>query len=70
MSQQQTQEYLLNRIIDKITEYYIADNAVSLEEALYRIYNSKIYSMLKNEDCILLSQSPSYIYSMMSKESL
>ena len=68
MSKEQTREYLLNRIVDKLTEFYIADTGKTIEDALHRVYNSKIYEALTQPDSYLVSQSPSYLYYMMMAE--
>ena len=68
MSKEQTREYLLNRIVDKITEFYIADTGMQIEDALHKVYNSKIYEALTKPDSYLVSQSPSYLYCLMMTE--
>ena len=68
MNKEQIREYLLNRIVDKLTEFYIADTGRTIEDALYRVYNSRIYEALTQPDSYLLFQSPSYLYYLMMAE--
>lgn len=65
MSNQQIREYLINNIVDKLIEFYMADNSVSLQEALEVIYSSKTYDMLLVHDSYLPSQSPDYVYELL-----
>lgn len=68
MSDQQTREYLINRIVDKLTEFYMVDNNVSLQEALNKIYSSRAYDLLLAPDSYLTSQSPDYVYELLKTE--
>ena len=68
MSKEQTREYLLNRIIDKLTEFYIADTGKTMEDALHRVYNSRIYEAIVHPDSYLVSQSPAYLSCLMMAE--
>lgn len=65
MSNQQIREYLINNIVDKLTEFYMNDNNVSLQEAMMVIYSSKTYDMLLAPDSYLPSQSPDYVYELL-----
>lgn len=68
MSEQQKREYLINRIVDKLTEFYLADYGVSLSEALDKVYSSKTYDLLLKPDSFLTSQSPEYVYELLKSE--
>ena len=68
MSDLQIREYLINRIIDKLTEYYMTDNNVSLEESLDKVYSSNIYDLLLAPGSYLPSQSPDYVYDLLKAE--
>lgn len=68
MSDQQKREYLINRIVDKLTEFYLADNDVSLKEAMDKVYSSKTYDLLLKPDSYLTSQSPDYVYELLKSE--
>lgn len=68
MSSQQTREYLINRIVDKLAEFYVTDTGKTIEEALHLVYNSKIYEALTLPGSYLVSQSPSYLYCLMMNE--
>jgi len=61
-------EYLVNRIVDKLTEFYIMDTGKTIEDALNRVYGSKVYKALIQPDSYLVSQSPSYLYFLMMAE--
>lgn len=68
MSEQQKREYLINRIVDKLTEFYLADNEVSLSEALDKVYSSRTYELLHMPGSFLTSQSPEYVYELLKSE--
>lgn len=68
MSKDQIREYLLNHIVDKLTEFYIADTGKTLEDALQKVYCSKIYIALNQPDSYLISKSPAYLYYLMMAE--
>ena len=68
MSDLQIREYLINRIIDKLTEYYMTDNNASLKEALNKVYSSSTYDLLLTPGSYLTSQSPDYVYEMLKSE--
>jgi len=68
MNKSQIREYLLNRIVDKLTEFYIADIGKTIEEALHKVYCSRIYEALVQPGSYLISESPSHLYCMMMVE--
>jgi len=68
MSEKQIKEYLLNRIVDKLTEFYIADTGKPIEDALNKVYCSRIYDALTQTDSYLTSESPSHLYYLMMAE--
>ena len=68
MIAQNQKEFLINRIVDKLTEFLIIDSNVNLTDALKVVYNSKVYQQLQDSDCGLYAQSPSYIYELLKQE--
>ncbi len=68
MIEQNQKEFLINRIVDKLTEFLVVDSAIDLTDALKVIYNSKIYQQLQDIDGDLYIQSPSYIYELLKQE--
>ena len=68
MIEQNQKEFLINRIVDKLTEYLIVDSAIDLTDALKLVYNSKVYQQLQDIDGDLYVQSPSYIYELLKQE--
>ena len=68
MIAQNQKEFLINRIVDKLTEFLVIDSNVNLTDALKVVYNSKVYQQLQDSDCGLYAQSPSYIYELLREE--
>ena len=68
MSENQIQDYLVNRIVDQLTTFLIEDKGVSISEALEKVYSSHVYDLLQIKEGDLFSQSPSYVYEMLKKE--
>lgn len=68
MIEQNQKEFLINRIVDKLTEFLVVDSAIDLADALKVVYNSKIYRQLQDIDGDLYIQSPSYIYELLKQE--
>lgn len=68
MIAQNQKEFLINRIVDKLTEFLVVDSAIDLTDALKVVYSSKIYQQLQDTDGDLYVQSPSYIYELLKQE--
>ena len=68
MTAQVQRDFLVNYIVDKLTEYLVADNNMELVDALKTVYQSKVYQLLQDEEGGLHTQSPSYIYELLLKE--
>ena len=68
MTKEQINKYLVNRAVDKMTEYLIQDYHISLEQALDFIYNSDTYQKLENKETGLYIESPAYIYQLLNNE--
>lgn len=67
MTAQAKREFLIAYIVDRLTEYLIEDNDISLDQALKLVYRSNVYQQLLNVDGELYIQSPSYVYELLKK---
>lgn len=61
-------DFLINRIVDQLTEFVMVDFDLTLSLALKKVYQSKVYHLLQVDDTDLYTQSPSYIYEILKKE--
>ena len=68
MIAQNQKEFLINRIVDKLTEFLVIDSSIGLADALKVVYNSKVYQQLQDSEGDLYVQSPSYIYELLKQE--
>ena len=68
MIAQNQKEFLINRIVDKLTEFLVIDLSIDLTDALKVVYNSKVYQQLQDSEGDLFVQSPSYIYELLKQE--
>ena len=68
MIAQNQKEFLINRIVDKLTEFIVIDSSIDLTDALKVVYNSKVYQQLQDSEGDLYVQSPSYIYELLKQE--
>lgn len=68
MIAQNQKEFLINRIVDKLTEFIVIDSSIDLTDALKIVYNSKVYQQLQDSEGDLYVQSPSYIYELLKEE--
>ena len=68
MIAQNQKEFLINRIVDKLTEFLVIDSSIGLIDALKVVYNSKVYQQLQDSEGDLFVQSPSYIYELLKQE--
>ena len=68
MTAQVQKDFLVNHIVDKLTEYLVTDNTLELADALKIVYQSKTYQRLQDMDGSLYIQSPSYVYELLQKE--
>ena len=68
MIAQNQKEFLINRIVDKLTEFLVIDSSIGLTDALKVVYNSKVYQQLLDSESDLYVQSPSYIYELLKQE--
>lgn len=68
MTAQVQKDFLVNHIVDKLTEYLVTDNSLELADALKMVYQSKTYQQLQDTDGDLYIQSASYVYELLQKE--
>lgn len=68
MIPQNPKAFLVNRIVDQLTEFVIHDYDMGLSDALKIVYQSKVYQWLTDTDGYLHSQSPSYVYELLKQE--
>ena len=68
MTAQVQRDFLINHIVDQLTEFLIIDNNMEVVDALKIVYQSNTYRQLQDEDGGLYIQSPSYIYELLQKE--
>lgn len=68
MTAQVQKDFLVNHIVDKLTEYLVTDNSLELADALRMVYQSKTYQQLQDTDGDLYIQSASYVYELLLKE--
>ena len=68
MTAQVQKDFLVNHIVDKLTEYLVTDNSLELADALKMVYQSKTYQQLQDTEGELYSQSASYVYELLQKE--
>lgn len=59
--------YLTNYALSELVMYVIEDTGCSIEEAMERVYNSKMMTALQDEEGELYVQSPAYLYELMNE---
>lgn len=68
MTAQVQRDFLINHIVDCLTEFLVTDHNMELTDALKIVYQSKTYQQLQDEDGGLYPQSPSYVYELLQSE--
>lgn len=68
MGNEQIRNYLVAQIVDEMTAFLMADSGLGIAEALDAIYNSETYAKLMDAGTDIYTQSPSYVYELLSKE--
>lgn len=68
MTAQVQRDFLINHIVDRLTEYLVLDRDIDLAEALKIVYNSRVYLQLQDAEGGLYAQSPSYVYELLKQE--
>ena len=68
MTAQVQKDFLVNHIVDRLTEFLVMDNNLELADALKIVYHSKTYQQLQDVDGGLYIQSSSYVYELLKNE--
>ena len=69
MTTQAQKDFLVNHIVDRLTEFLVVDNSLELADALKTVYQSKTYQRLQDVDGSLYVQSPSYVKDFLRERS-
>lgn len=59
--------YLTNYVLSELVKYVMEDTDCSIEEAMERVYNSRLMTALQDEEGELYVQSPAYLYDLMEQ---
>lgn len=68
MKKEQINKFLIDRIIDKMTEFLVQDYGLGIDQAIDFVYNSDTYQKLVNTKTGLYTQSPAYVYQLLECE--
>ena len=63
-------QFIINSDVERMAQYLIEDNGVTIINALDMIYNSQIYQKLQDRKTGLYLYSPAYIYNYLKEEIL
>lgn len=64
----QIRDYLVSNTIDKMVEFLIVNENLSLDQAMDMVYSSDTIKKLQNVEGELFVQSPDYVYELFKKE--
>ena len=67
-TKEQIREYLISNAINKMVEYTMEEESLSLEQAMDIVYRSQTIQLLQMPEGELYVQSPAYVYEMMRQE--
>lgn len=70
LSKEQIREYLISNTIDKMVQYLMEDEPLTLEQAIDDVYRSQTIKLLQIPEGELYIQSPAYVYEMMKREKI
>lgn len=70
MTHSQLVNYLIENIINKMTQYLIEDFHFDIPKALDVIYTSRVYDLLMDSSNELYVYSAAYVYELLKKEYL
>lgn len=70
MTHSQLVNYLIENIINKMTQYLIEDFHFDIPKALDVIYTSRVYELLMDSSNELYVYSAAYVYELLKKEYL
>lgn len=65
-SHHQIATYLTNYALSELVRYVIEDTGCTIEEAMERVYNSPLMTVLQDEEGELYVQSPAYLYELLT----
>jgi hypothetical protein len=63
-------QFIINSDVERMAQYLIEDDGVTIINALDMIYNSQIYQKLQDRKTWLYLYSPAYIYNYLKEEIL
>lgn len=66
LTHHQIATYLTDYVLSELVKYVIEDTGCSIEQAMERVYNSPLMSVLQDEEVELYVQSPAYLYDLMN----
>lgn len=61
-------QFIINSDVERMAQYLIEDNGVTIINALDMRYNSQIYQKLQDRKTGLYLYSPAYIYNYLKEE--
>jgi hypothetical protein len=61
-------QFIINSDVERMAQYLIEDDGVTIINALDMIYNSQIYQKLQDRKTGLYLYSPAYIYNYLKEE--
>lgn len=70
MTHSQLVNYLIENILNKMTQYLIEDFHFDIPKALDVIYTSRVYDLLMDSSNELYVYSAAYVYELLKKEYL
>ena len=59
--------YLINYALSELVKYVVEDYGCTIEEAMERVYTSRLLPALQDEEGELYVQSPAYLYELMNR---
>ena len=60
--------YLTDYALSELVKYVIEDTGGTIEQAMERVYNSPLMTVLQDEEGELYVQSPAYLYELMKQQ--
>lgn len=67
-TKEQIREYLISNTINKMVQYLMEEESLTLEQAMDVVYRSRTIQLLQVPEGELYVQSPAYVYDMMRQE--
>ena len=63
----QIRDYLVSNTIDKMVEFLIVNENLSLDQAMDMVYSSDTIKKLHNVEGVVFVRSPDYVYELIKK---